>query len=216
MVEYNTINAKLTNLQLNKSKSTVKSIEGITLRFGSKNFNKEELPYELFLTQKQITKLRNSINNNISTDIKLSKAQIKKIIMSGIGLGSNIMRFLPKLIKTAASILKNVGLPLGLSAAMSGIDKKIDGYVNKSGTTVKFSNEEINNMVNIFTALEDPDVLMKGVSKTLKNDAQKGSALPLIPMLLGILGVSLLELTRGLFRAGGKCDCGQELYRAGE
>ena len=78
MVEYNTINAKLTNLQLNKLKTAVKSNEGTTLRLGAKNFNKEELPHELFLTQKQTTKLRNTINNNMSTDIKLSKAQIKK------------------------------------------------------------------------------------------------------------------------------------------
>ena len=92
MVEYNTINAKLTNLQLSKSKTAVKNNEGTTLRLGAKNFNKEQLPHELFLTQKQITKLRNS-NNNMSTDIKLSKAQIKKIVMSGSGLGSILMRF---------------------------------------------------------------------------------------------------------------------------
>ena len=45
--------------------------------------------------------------------------------MSGSGLGSILMRFLPKLIKPATSILKNVAAPLGLSAAMSGIDGAI-------------------------------------------------------------------------------------------
>ena len=80
MVEYTKINCKLTNAQLNKLKKVVKSNEGATLRLGIKNFNKDELPHELLLTTKQNTKLRNAINNNLVTDIKLSKAQIKKII----------------------------------------------------------------------------------------------------------------------------------------
>ena len=88
MVEYNAINVTLSNLQLSKLKAAVKNNEGTTLRIGNKNFNKEELPRELFLTTRQITKLRNKIENNMSADMKLSKAQIKKIIMSGSGLGS--------------------------------------------------------------------------------------------------------------------------------
>ena len=79
MVEYSKINYKLTNIQLNKLKKAVKSSEGASLRLGIKNFNKDELPHELLLTTRQNTKLRNAINNNLATDIKLSKAQIKKI-----------------------------------------------------------------------------------------------------------------------------------------
>ena len=118
MVEYNAINTKLSNLQLSKLKTAVKNNEGTTLRISNKNFNKEELPHELFLIQRQITKLRNKIEN------KLSKAQIKIIVMSGSGLGLLLIRFLPKLIKPATSILKNVAVPLGLSTAMNLIDKK--------------------------------------------------------------------------------------------
>ena len=129
------------------------------------------------------------------------------------------MRFLPKLIKPATSILKNVAAPLGLSAAMSRIDnaiqRKVHGYGSKSSTTVKFSNEEINDMINIVKALEDSDILMKGSTKTLKNDVQKGAALPLIPMLLGTLGVSLLS-RRGNRIGNDKCNCGKRMYRAGE
>ena len=130
--------------------------------------------------------------------------------MSGSGLGSILMRFLPKLIKPATSILKNVAAPLGLSVAMSGIDgaiqRKIHGYGSKSGTTGKFSNEEINDMVNIVKTLEDSDILMKGSTKTFKNDvrelhSKKGGALPLIPMILGTLGASILS-GRGMYRAG--------------
>ena len=77
MVEYTRINYKLTNVQLNKLKTSVKSNEGATLRLGIKNFNKDELPHEVLLTTRQNTKLRNAINNNLAIDIKLSKAQIK-------------------------------------------------------------------------------------------------------------------------------------------
>ena len=79
MVEYTKVSVKLKNLQLSKLKKAVKSNEGATLRLGIKNFNKDELPHELLLTR-QSTKLRNAINNNMATNIKLTKAQIKKLI----------------------------------------------------------------------------------------------------------------------------------------
>ena len=104
MAEYNKINCKLTNIQLNKLKKAVKSNEGITLRLVIKNFNKDEPPHELLLTTRQNTKLRNAINNNLATDIKLSKTQIKKIIQSG--------GFLGKLLSKLAGPLMKVALPL--------------------------------------------------------------------------------------------------------
>ena len=104
MVEYSKINCKLTNMQLNKFKKAVKSNEGATLRLGIKNFNKDKLPHELLLTTRQNTKLRNVINNNLATDIKLSKAQIKKLIQSG--------GFLGKLLSKLAGPLMKVAMPL--------------------------------------------------------------------------------------------------------
>ena len=74
-------------IYLNKLKKAVKSKEGATLRLGIKNFNKDEDPHELLLTTTQNTKLRNALNNNSATDIKLSKTQINKIIQSGGFLG---------------------------------------------------------------------------------------------------------------------------------
>ena len=62
----------------------------------AKMFNGNNLPHELLLTTRQITKLRNAIENNMSTDIKLSKAQISKIIKSGGFLG----KILGSLLKT--------------------------------------------------------------------------------------------------------------------
>ena len=80
MAEYSEINCKLTNGQLNKLKKAVKSNEGATLKLGIRNVNKNETPHKLLLTTRQNTKLRNALNDNSATDIKLSKTQIKKII----------------------------------------------------------------------------------------------------------------------------------------
>ena len=55
MVEYNTVNLKISNSQLNNLKSAVKNKQGTTLRIGAKMFNGNNLRHELFLTQKQIT-----------------------------------------------------------------------------------------------------------------------------------------------------------------
>ena len=125
MVEYSKIKCKLTNVQLNKLKKAVKSNEGATLRLDIKNFNKDELPHELLLTTRQNTKLRNAINNNLATDIKLSKAQIKKLIQSGGFLGKLLSKLPGPLIKLALPLAKNVLAPLGLTAAMSAIDGSI-------------------------------------------------------------------------------------------
>ena len=78
MVEYSNINIKLSNTQLKKLKTAVENKTGTTLRMNFKMFNGNDLPHELLLTTRQKTKLRNSFNNNMSTDLKLSKAQISK------------------------------------------------------------------------------------------------------------------------------------------
>ena len=121
MVEYNTVNAKLSNLQLNKFKKAVKNNEGTSLRRSARIFNGNYLPHELLLTTRQTTKLRNAIKNNMATDIKLSKAQISKIIQSGGFLG----KLLSSLLKTGLPLLKSVIKPLGLlglTASSSAID----------------------------------------------------------------------------------------------
>ena len=69
-----------------------------------KMFNGDDLPHELLLTRRQKTKLRNSFNNNVSTDLKLSKTQIFKIIQSGVFLG----RLLGPLLKTGLPLMENV------------------------------------------------------------------------------------------------------------
>ena len=70
MVEYNTINAKLSDSQLNKLKRATKNKQETTLGMNARMFNGNNLPHELLLTTTQRTKLRNGIENNISIDIK--------------------------------------------------------------------------------------------------------------------------------------------------
>ena len=112
MIEYSEVNCKLTNVQLNKFKKAVKSNEGATLRLvGIRNFNKNETPHELLLTARQNTKLRNAVNNNSGTDIKLSKTQIKKIIQSGGFLGKLLSKLGGPLMKVALRLAKNVLAP---------------------------------------------------------------------------------------------------------
>ena len=53
------------------------------MRANLKMFNRNNFPHELLLTTRQKAKLRNAFNNNMSTDLKLSKAQISNIIQSG-------------------------------------------------------------------------------------------------------------------------------------
>ena len=133
MVEYTKINCKLTNVQINKLKKAIKSNEEVKLRLGIKNFNKDEIPHELLLTTRQNTKLRNAINNNLATDIKLSKAQIEELIQSGGFLGKLLSKLAGPLMKVTMALAKNVLAPLGLTTAMSAIDGSIQKKIHGSG-----------------------------------------------------------------------------------
>ena len=213
MVEYSKINCKLTNVQLNKLKKGIKSNKGASLRLGIKNVNKNEHPHDLLLTTRQNTKLRNAINNNLKTDIKLSKAQIKKLIQSGGFLGNLLSKLAGPLMKVALPLAKNVLAPLGLTAAMSAIDGSIQKKIHGSGIKLIFEQEDMKDIMKIIEALENSGILLKGVSKTIKNETkeQRGGFLS---MLLGTLGASLLG---NLFTGGkGIVRAGDGIVRAGE
>ena len=214
MVEYNKVDCKLTNVQLNNLKKAVKSNEGATLRLGIRNFNKDETTHELLLTTRQNTKLRNALNNNNSaTDIKLSKAQIKKLMQSGGFLGKLLSKLAGPLMKVAMPLAKNVLTPLGLTAAMSAIDGSIQKKIHGSGVKLIIEQEDMNDIMKIIKALENSGILLKGVSKAIKNETkeQRGGFLSMLP---GTLGTSLLDnlLTggKGIVRAG------DGIVRAGE
>ena len=125
MIEYSKINAKLSDTQLKKLKTAVKDKIGTTLRMSLKMFNGNNLPYELLLTTRQKIKLRNAFNNKISTDLKPSRAQISKIIQSGVFLGLLLSKLAVSLMKLAVPLAKNILAPLGITAAASAIDAGI-------------------------------------------------------------------------------------------
>ena len=175
--------------------------------------NKDELPHELLLTTRQNTKLRNAINNNLATDIKLSKVQIKKLIQSGGFLGKLLSKLAGPLMKVAMPLAKNVLALLGLTAAMSATDSSIQKKIHGLGVKLIIEQEDMNDIMKIIEALENAAILLKGVSKTIENETkeQRGGFLS---MLLGTLGASLL----GNLLIGGKgmMRAGEGLVRAGE
>ena len=91
--------------------------------------NESNCPHKLLLTNKQGANLRKAFVNHLSTDIKLSKTQLSKMIQSGGFLGI----LLSPLLKTRLPLIKNVIkplaksvlIPLGLTAAASAADTGI-------------------------------------------------------------------------------------------
>ena len=111
--------------------------------------------------------------NNFLANIKLSKTQLNKIVQSGEFLG----RLLGPLLKTKLSLIgnvlkplaKSVLIPLRLTAAASATDAAIHKKMFGSGfTTLIISNEEMNDFMKTFKSLEESQLLIKGVSETIK------------------------------------------------
>ena len=153
--------------------------------------NETNFPHKLLLTNRQVSNLHKAFANNSSTDIKLSKTQLSKMIQSGGFLG----RLLGPLLKTGLPLIKNVIKPLvksvlipfGLTAAASGADagihKKILGSShnsnnnntnnNNNNTTLTISNSEMNDIIKIVKSIEDPGLLLRGVTKTVQNEVKE-------------------------------------------
>ena len=111
MANYEEARGKLTNTQLNKLKSAAKNKTGTALRISKKKFQDGELPRELFLTTRQTTKIRNTLTNNMSMDMKLSKPQFSKIIQP-VGFLSKMIG--NRISKTVASLGRKVLLRFGV------------------------------------------------------------------------------------------------------
>ena len=133
MTQYNSLNVKLSNSQLNKLKSALKNENDVVLRLSSNmtgnSDDETNFPHKLLLTNRQVTNLRKAFANYLPTDIKLPKIQLYKIIQSGVFLG----RLLGPLLKTGLLLMKSViqplaksvSIPLGLTAAASAADAGI-------------------------------------------------------------------------------------------
>ena len=140
-----------------------------------KMFNGNNLPHELLLTTRQKTKLRNAFENNMSIDIKLSKAQISKVIQSGGFLDSLLSKTAGPLIKVALPLAKDILAPLGITAAASVIDAGVQKKIHGCGTTTLIiSNVEMNYKMKIVQALEDSNISLimfySNIFKSYKNN----------------------------------------------
>ena len=115
-----------------------------------KMFNGNDLPHEWLLTTRQKTKLRKAFNNNMSTDLELSRPQISKIIQSIGCLGSLWRKLAGTLMKVTIPLAKNVLAQLGITVAASAIDT---GILKKMHccrtTTLIISNEGRNDIMKI-------------------------------------------------------------------
>ena len=167
----------------------------------------------MLLTTRQNRNLRKAINNNLAPYIKLSKAQIKKLIQSGGFLGKLLSKLAGPLMIVALPLAKNVLAPLGLTTAMSAIDGSIQKKIHGSGVKLIIEQEDMNDIMKIIEALENSGILLKGVTKRIKNETkeQRGGFLGLLLETLGasLLG-NLLTEGKGIMRAG------DGIVRAGE
>ena len=129
MTQYNSLNVKLPNSQLNKLKSSIKNETDVVLRISSNmvsNSNdNNNFPHELLLTNRQVANIREAFANHSSIDIKLSKFQLSKMIQSEGFSGNLLGKLAGPLMKVAMPLSENVLAPLGISATMSAIDGSI-------------------------------------------------------------------------------------------
>ena len=115
--------------------------------------------HELLLTARQKTELRNAFDNNMDAGIKLSKAQISKIIQS-----SGFLSALLSKIYISSSVGKKY---------FSIIRSDISSTSNRCMNSLIISNEEMNDITKIIQALQDSGILLKASLKPLKS-RQKG------------------------------------------
>ena len=136
MTQYNSLNVKLSKLRLNKLKSAIKNETDVVLSLSSNMIGRSEdetnFPHKLLLTNEQVANLCRAFAKHTSTDIKLSKTQLSKMIQSGRFharlLGPLLRTGLPLIKSAIKPLAKSVLLPLGMTAAASagdaGIHKK--------------------------------------------------------------------------------------------
>ena len=111
MTQYNSLNVKLSNSQLNKLKSSIKNETDVVLRISSNMVSNSNdntnFPHELLLTNTQVANIHKAFAKNTSADIKLSKTQLSKMIQSGGFLGNLLGKLAGQLMKVAVPLTKN-------------------------------------------------------------------------------------------------------------
>ena len=133
-------------------------------------------PHKLLLTNRQVANLDKALPDKSSTDIKLSKTQISKMIQLGgfpgpllkTGLKRTLIKNVIK--ASAKSVLISLGLTAAASVADAGIHKRILGF---GTTTLIISNDEIKDIIKMVKYLEDSRLLFKGLSETIQKLKKK-------------------------------------------
>ena len=214
MTQYNSLNVKLSNSQLNKLKSAIKIETDVVLRLSSNMIDNSDdetdFPHKLLLTNKQVANLCKAFASYSPADIELSKTQLSKMIQSGELLG----RLLGPLLKTGLLLMKSVIQPLAktilillrLTAAASATDPGIHKKMLGSGynVTLIISNDEMEDIFKIVRSLEDCGHYSKKLVEQLKTK-QKNEKDDFYSMLLSTLGASLLGnklAGKGVVRSG--------------
>ena len=132
MTQYNSLNVKLSNSQLNKIKFAIKNGTDVVLRLSSNmvgNSNNEtNFPHKLLLTNRQILSLRKAFANHTSVNIKLSKAKLTKMQKG------EVLKFLMPLLKSGLPLLKSVVKPFGILGLTAAVNKKILGSGNHTAS----------------------------------------------------------------------------------
>ena len=133
MIQYNSLNVKLPNSQLNKLKSAIKNGTDVILRLSSNMIGNSDdeanFLHKLLLTNRQVANIRKASANHTSADIKLSKAQLTKIQKGGF------LRFLAPLLKSRLPLLKSVIKPLGM-LGLTAAASATDAAINKKNTWI--------------------------------------------------------------------------------
>ena len=120
--------------------------------------------------------------------------------------------------KVAVSLAKNILALLGITVASSAIDVGIQKKIHGSGTTtLTVSNKEMNDIMKIVQALENYNILLKGVTEIIKNETkeQHEGLLGILVVTLGSILLGNLLSGKGIVRASSGNKKGKRIVRAG-
>ena len=181
MTQYNNLNVKLSNSQLNKLKSAIKDETDVVLRISSNMIGSPDdetnFPHKLLLTNRQVANLRKAFPKHTSTDIKLSQTQLSKMIQSRGVLG----RILSPLLRTELPLMKSVIkpspkgvlVPLGLTAVASAADAGTHEKILGSGKHLSYL--ALPNNTTLTISNDEMEVILKIVnfnSERIKNEVK--------------------------------------------
>ena len=107
----------------------------------------------------------------MSANIKLSKTKISETIQFGGLSGSSLSKIASPLMEVAVPLATVILVSLGITAAASAIDARIQKKMHGSGkTTLIIANEEMDDLIKIVQALEYSGIeILKGITETIKN-----------------------------------------------